>query len=346
MKQTEQTQPAHQPPLSLARQLRDNGHGIVPLDAGIAELVRATMDEAAGFFDAMDALPAFVRDALTGRQPDGRARLFTGFRMPGQEYAQVYERPDMMQSFSLMTADRDRLPGKVWQFLEEHSFTSRMFAIKDAVITRTSEALGELAELLGAAPGAIDLTAHTFIQVNSYRPALFEQRYLRPGHIPVAEREYLQDPHEDGQFLTWAAANEWGLVGRALDGESHDFTIVPPSHERMLVMPSLPFTYFTGGPAHGGIPPFEHAVLREVDGREIRDRTSLICFVNPNVRLPLPVLVPSEQNAGLSMPLLVNEAQWRFGLPRYEPSENIPADAASREHTTRLLDRLYGGADA
>lgn len=331
---------------SLAQQLRRQGFGFDRLDRELAEQVGAALAGAPDFFDAVGELPASVRAALQQREPGGRAVRFTGFRMPGEEYAQVYERPDLMQSFSLMAADQAHLPAEVWEFLQQHPFTRRLFKIKDAIVAHAGRAMAELAGLLrgpGAAPDEIDLATHTFVQVNSYRPALFEGRYRRAGQTPLAQRRFLQDPHEDGQFLTWATADDWGLVGRPRDGSDRTLALVPPSSERMLVMPSLPFSYYTGGPEHGGIPPFEHAVLREVDGRAIENRTSLICFVNPNVTRPLPVLVPSAANQGLSVPFLVNEAQWRFGLPRYEDPARVPADAAARQRTGALLERLYGG---
>jgi hypothetical protein len=330
---------------SLAQQLRHHGFGFDLLDRELAGQVRAVLAEARGFFDAIGELPASVRCALQQREPDGRAARFTGFRTPGEEYAQVYERPDLMQSFSLMAADQARLPAEVWEYLQQHPFTRRLFAIKDAIVAHAGRALTELAGLLrgpGAGRYGIDLAAHTFVQVNSYRPALFDGRYRRAGQTPLAQRTYLQDPHEDGQFLTWAAADDWGLAGRPRDGGGRALALVPPSPDRMLVMPSLPFTYYTGGPTHGGIPPFEHAVLREVDGRAIENRTSLICFVNPNVTRPLPALVANEENRGLSVPFLVNEAQWRFGLPRYEDPAQVPADAATRRRTGALVERLYG----
>lgn len=330
---------------SLAQQLRQQGFAFDSLDAELAEAVRATLDEAPAFFDAIGELPAFVREALLQRQADGRAARFTGFRMPGDEYAQVRERPDLMQSFSLMAADQARLPGAVWDFLQSHPYTQRLFVIKDAIIAHASRALADLARLMrNGSPSTppVDLAPHSFLQVNSYRPRLFEQRYRRTGQTPLDQRTFLQDPHEDGQFLTWAAASDWGLVGRSRDGTSRELALVPPSHERMLVMPSLPFTYYTGGPAHGGIPPFEHAVLREVDGRAVENRTSLICFVNPNVTRPLPVLAASDENERLSIPFLVNEAQWRFGLPRYEAAESIPLDNQVREYSAAFVERLYG----
>lgn len=331
-------------PGTVASQLQRHGYAVDTLEPALAELVAATLRGASGFFDAIDELPEALRETLCRRQADGRAALFTGFRMPGEEYAQACERPDMMQSFSIMAADRKRLPAEVWDFLLQHPYTRRLFAIREAIVARASAALVELAELLGARePLSVDLSSHTFLQVNSYRPGLFEQRYGRPGQTPLSERQFLQDPHEDGQFLTWAAADDWGLVGRPRREGSGELAAVEPSPARMLVMPSLPFTYYTGGPAHGGIPPFEHAVLREYRGRQISERTSLICFVNPDVTRQLPVLVPSAENAGLSIPLLVNEAQWRFGLPRYEDSARVPADAAARRRTGALLDQLYGG---
>jgi hypothetical protein len=331
---------------SLAQQLKSRGFAIDPLAPDLATEVRLVLDGASAFFDAMADLPPVVREALQRRQADGRAAFFTGFRMPGEEYAQVYERPDLMQSFSIMSADRARLPAEVWDFLQQHPFTRRLFRIKDEIIAHASRALVELDQLLragGPDRTAPDLATHSFLQVNSYRPALFERRYQRAGQVPLARRQFLQDPHEDGQFLTWAAANDWGLAGRSRDGSEREWSLVPPSPDRMLVMPSLPFTYYTGGPAHGGIPPFEHAVVREFDGRPVENRTSLICFVNPNVTRPLPVLKASEENRDLSIPLLVNEAQWRFGLPRYETPERVAADAESRRRTARLVDRLYGG---
>lgn len=340
-----QTLSADMEDASLAQQLRHQGYAFDHLDHELAEHVRVVLEDAPAFFDTVIDLPPHVRNALQQRQADGRAAFFTGFRMPGEEYAQVYERPDLMQSFSLMAADRTRLPDEVWEFLQRDPFTRRMFAIKDAIVARATQALAELAGLLsGSGMGRleIDLAAHTFIQVNSYRPTLFEGRYGRTGQTPLAQRTYLQDPHEDGQFLTWAAASDWGLVGRSRDGAGHALAPVPPSHERMLVMPSLPFTYYSGGPGHGGIPPFEHAVLREVDGRPIENRSSLICFVNPNVTRLLPVLVPSAENSDLSIPFLVNEAQWRFGLPRYEAPERVPVDEGSRRFTSGMVERLYG----
>ncbi len=330
----------------MAGQLHRSGYAVDNLEPALAGLVEAALREATAFFDAIDELPGVVRETLCRRQPDGRAALFTGFRMPGEEYAQAYERPDMMQSFSIMAADRARLPAAVWDFLLEHPYTRRLFAIREAIIAHASAALAELAQLLGAPePIEVDLSSHSFLQVNSYRPRLFQQRYGRPGQTPLEQRRFLQDPHEDGQFLTWAAADDWGLVGRPRREGAGELAAVEPSPARMLVMPSLPFTYYTGGPQHGGIPPFEHAVLREYGGRPIADRTSLICFVNPDVTRELPVLVPSRENAGLSIPLLVNEAQWRFGLPRYEDSARVAADADARRHTGALLDRLYGSGE-
>lgn len=334
-------------PGPVANQLHRSGYAIDTLEPELAVMVAATLREATAFFDAIDDLPAAVRETLCRRQPDGRAALFTGFRMPGEEYAQAYERPDMMQSFSIMAADRARLPAEVWGFLLEHPYTRRLFAIREAIVARAGAALTELARLLGATrPPDFDLSSHTFLQVNSYRPNLFEQRYGRPGQTPLNQRRFLQDPHEDGQFLTWAAADDWGLVGRPRLEGADELAAVEPSPARMLVMPSLPFTYYTGGPEHGGIPPFEHAVLREYQGRPITERTSLICFVNPNVTRELPVLVRSQENAGLSIPLLVNEAQWRFGLPRYEDSALAAADGEARRRTETLLDRLYGSGKA
>ena len=334
----------------VAEQLCTRGVAYDVLDAELAGQVAAALDGATAFFDAADALPPPVRDALRQRQADGRAALFTGFRLPGEEYAQVYDRPDLMQSFSIMAADRERLPAPVWDYLQRHPYVNRLFAIRDALIARAAATLRELAALLGAdrdqAVDPVDLTRHTFLQVNSYRPALFERRYRRSGDTPLAQRTFLQDPHEDGQFLTWAAANDWGLVGRSRDGRSRDLEPIPPSASRLLVMPSLPFTYYTGGPAGGGVPPFEHAVLREVDGRTVENRSSLICFVNPNVCRPLRPLVATDENRNLSIPLLVNEAQWRFGLPRYEAPERVAADAVARRHTIRLVDRLYGSGKA
>lgn len=331
----------------IAAQLLARGAGVDELDAALAENVHMAMDGAAEFFDRIAELPETVRDALQQRQADGRAVRFTGFRMPGDEYAQVCERPDLMQSISIMAADETRLPPAVWEFLQRHPYTSRLFVIREAIVARATRALGELAQLLRnggePAPELPDLSRHTFLQVNSYRPTLFEQRYRRAGDTPLARRRYLQDPHEDGQFLTWAAANDWGLVGRSRNGSSDPLTAVPPSHQRMLVMPSLPFTYYTGGPAHGGVPPFEHAVLREIDGRAIENRSSLICFVNPDVTRALPPLVATDENRDLSVSMLVNEAQWRFGLPRYEEPDAVPATPVVRAHTIALVERLYGG---
>ena len=330
-------------PGPIASQLHRSGYAVDILEPALAELIAASLCEATAFFDAIDDLPGAVRETLCRRQADGRAALFSGFRMPGEEYAQTYERPDMMQSFSIMAADAGRLPAEVWGFLREHPYTRRLFTIREAIIARATAAVAELAGLLGATgPLDIDLSSHTFLQVNSYRPNLFEQRYRRPGQTPLDQRQFLQDPHEDGQFLTWAAADDWGLVGRPRGHASGELAAVEPSPAQMLVMPSLPFTYYTGGPEHGGVPPFEHAVLREYRGRPITARTSLICFVNPDVTRELPALVPSRENAGLSIPLLVNEAQWRFGLPRYEDSERVPADEDTRRRTVALLDRLYG----
>jgi len=331
---------------SIADQLVSQGYALDELDDELAERVRHALAGAADFFDSITELPVEVRESLQRRQADGRAALFTGFRRPGQEYAQVSERPDLMQSFSLMAADRNRLPAEVWRYLQQHPFIGNLFAIRQAIIRRATAALDQLGRQLrqrsGLQPAPVaDLTAHSFLQLNSYRPRLFEQRYQQPGQTPLAKRTYLEDPHEDGQLLTRAAAKDSGLVGRCRDGSQREFELIPPSHQRMLVMTSLPFTYYTGGPAHGGIPPFEHAVVREVQGRAVENRTSLICFVNPNVRQPLPALVPSPENRDISIPLLVNEAQWRFGLPRYEALDAVAADTAERTRTMELLDRLY-----
>jgi isopenicillin N synthase-like dioxygenase len=212
-----------------------------------------------------------------------------GYREQGPEYAQVPERPDLTESFSVWNRNRARRELDAWS-----TACPLHGALRDA-----SALLSDVARDLFAAmadyysPGAPELRFDdaTHVQLNFYEPARHS-------------RDLLQDSHEDGHLITLVSTNAPGLEIEV------DGTFIPAGvdQDQLLVMPGSLLSLMTGG----RVKPLYHRVLNT---HRVDPRCSMLYFVNPDIDQVVAPWIENESNRGVDIIEHANTAPTRFGLP-------------------------------
>lgn len=184
-----------------------------------------------------------------------------GFLPFGSEYARIEGQPDLCERFCYWHthASKRRL----------HPFGSGAFVSAAAAYeAEVSELAQQLLDAICGEFGAMPLAS---VRSSSYLQLCVYGRGARRQ-----ERQFAQDPHEDGHMLSFIKPNRDGLVlvrGRALDP-------VRLLENELAVLSGSLLTEFSDC----AIPAAYHAVMTP---SAAVDRSSLIYFVNPDASQPL-----------------------------------------------------------
>jgi isopenicillin N synthase-like dioxygenase len=213
-----------------------------------------------------------------------------GYRELGPEYAQVPERPDLTESFSVWHRNR-ALPE-----LDAWSDGCPLHGAMRQASSMLSELAGNLFAAMAdywnpASAPELRFRDATWAQLNHYEPARHS-------------RELLQDPHEDGHLVTFVLTNAPGLEIQ-LDGE---FVPADVADNELLVMPGSLLSLMTGY----RVKPGYHQVRNT---RRADPRSSLLYFVNPEIDQTLAPWITNESNRGVDIIERANAGQVKFGLP-------------------------------
>ncbi len=259
-----------------ARDIVDQGYAIVKLadaDRNALQHAIATANE------------FFARD-VEFKNAHGSTDHNYGYRPFGIEYSITPDRPDMNEVFTLWASRLDLIPNA--QDIPE--LTGAFLSWRDSIAPLVKAILDEVAKSFGAA-AAPEFEKASYLQINSYLEA-------------PADRDMLQDKHEDGHMVTVLHATAPGLEIYTNDGVKP----MLPAPDEVVIMPGSVLTALSGGK----IQPLYH----QVRNHGLDDRQSIMYFVNPVVDEPLYAWTDAGENEDLRDQVLY--APKMFGLPPVE----------------------------
>ncbi|MET8081362.1 2-oxoglutarate and iron-dependent oxygenase domain-containing protein [Streptomyces sp. NPDC005303] len=257
-----------------AAEILATGFAWVRLEPSEADLLRSALAGGRAFF----ALPESVKAQHVSED------MNHGYRPMGQEYSVSAERPDLNECFALWSDRSDMVPGadRLELLLEAWAaYRTILDDIVEGVVTRLARHFG------GACAPAFRRAS--YLQMNNYCAA-------------PAQRDLLQDLHEDGHLVTVHYASGPGLEVR-LDG------MIKPleaADESVLLMPGSVMTGLTSG----AIQPLYH----QVRDLAVPDRVSLMYFVNPSLDKPVHPW-SGEPDTSVDLRDAIRSRPLAFGLP-------------------------------
>lgn len=251
-----------------------DGYATLRLGPSDAERLAALHQESSEFF---------------GRSADAKRRhstpnLGTGYRPHGAAHSGYADKPDQNDSFLYWLPSFKTPPNEH----EITGFLTAYEAYRQVVARITSELTDELRKHYGS-DSVTPFEKASVLQINSY--------------AEPSDEEFLQQAHEDADFLTviWASAPGLELV---VGGEPLPMDFPP---DEVAVMPGSVMTAMTGGE----IQPLDHLV------RNTRSvgRKSIMYFVSPDVEAPIKPYLVNDYNRSLDIrQLVVDNPQSHFGL--------------------------------
>ncbi|MBN9621022.1 MAG: isopenicillin N synthase family oxygenase [Actinobacteria bacterium] len=261
-----------------ARDILDQGYAVVKLRDVDADNLRNALSTAVDFFQR----------PLEDKKAHGSTDHNYGYRPFGVEYSAVPERPDMNECFTLWSSRLDLIPDA--QDIPE--LTGAFADWRDSLAPLVKAVLDRVAANFGA-DAAPEFEKASYLQIN----------YCLPG---PAERDLLQDKHEDGHMVTVLHATAPGLEIYVND----EVTPMLPDRDEVVIMPGSVLTALSGGK----VEPLYH----QVRNHGLDDRQSLMYFVNPEIDAPLYAWLDAPSGERVDIREHVQNAPSMFGLPPVE----------------------------
>ncbi|MBW8802054.1 MAG: isopenicillin N synthase family oxygenase [Streptomyces sp.] len=262
-----------------ARDILDQGYAVVKLrDVDAFNLHRA-ISTAVEFFER----PQEDKNA------HGSTDHNYGYRPFGIEYSVSPDRPDMNECFTVWASRLDLIPNAA----DIEDLTDSFLSWRDSLAPIVKAVLDEVARSFGADAPAFEKAS--YLQINYCIPT-------------PAERDLLQDKHEDGHMVTVLHATAPGLEIYTND----EIKPMLPAKDEIVIMPGSVLTALSGGK----IEPLYHQVRNHCLGEG--ERQSLMYFVNPEIDEPLFGWLDSDEGERVDIREHVQNAPSMFGLPPVE----------------------------
>ena len=268
------------PSPTLGAELVVNGSDRISVPQEAVATMATLLAEARHFFEAPTAHKARFEAAKTA--------TMTGWRRIGVEYSQTPDRPDLNETFCYR--HRDDAAAAV----PEHPLRTACRNAQRVLDAAASTALRSLADAIGVTHGVepIRTLEESWLQLNWSRPS-------------TANREFIQDAHEDGHLLTLLLADAPGLE------------ILDPKQGWVPVWPTLESVLVFAGECSallvdGRVVPMMHRVRAR---NEVTTRLSVAYFVNPDLDQTLEPWIQGARNKGIDLLRWGQLNPARFGLP-------------------------------
>jgi isopenicillin N synthase-like dioxygenase len=214
----------------------------------------------------------------------GTADFHHGYRPYGRQYSATPDRPDLNVSFAYWGDRQDLIPHGA----EIGGLVSACHDYWDVMADLSKRVVAEIGRRLGS-DRCVRFAAATHLEVNAY--------------FADAERDLLQDRHEDGHLFTIVSSNGTGLEIEGEDGmRPFEF-----GEAEMILMAGSLLTELTGG----WVSPLYH----QVRNHRVPGRMSVLFIVNPEVDQVLTPLVTNAANEGVDLVDRARTNGLRFGLP-------------------------------
>ncbi|HJQ44117.1 MAG TPA: 2-oxoglutarate and iron-dependent oxygenase domain-containing protein [Jatrophihabitantaceae bacterium] len=257
------------------------------LDKGYA-VVKLSEFDAGNLHNAISTAVRFFEQPLEEKQAHGSTDHNYGYRPFGIEYSITPDRPDMNECFTLWSSRLDLIPNAE----DIPELTGAFLDWRDSLAPLVKAILDEVARNFGT-EAAPEFEKASYLQINYCLPA-------------PAERDLLQDKHEDGHMVTVLHATAPGLEIYVND----DVKPMLPDADEIVIMPGSVLTALSGGK----IQPLYH----QVRNHGLDDRQSIMYFVNPEIDEPLFGWIDSPDGERADIREHVQNAPSMFGLPPVE----------------------------
>lgn len=261
------------------------------LDHGYA-VVKLNDLDTRNLASALSTAVRFFRRPVEDKMAHGSSDHNYGYRPFGIEYSITPERPDMNECFTLWSSRLDLIPNAA----DIDDLTGSFLDWRDSLAPLVEAILDLVASHFDAA-SAPEFEKASYLQINYCLPA-------------PAERDLLQDKHEDGHMVTVLHATAPGLEIYAQGFDSDEVTAILPDADEVVIMPGSVLTALSGG----AIAPLYH----QVRNHGLDDRQSIMYFVNPEIDEPLFGWADSADGTRADICEAVKNAPSMFGLPPVE----------------------------
>jgi isopenicillin N synthase-like dioxygenase len=261
-----------------ARDILDKGYAVVKLN----EL------DAGNLHNAISTAVRFFERPLEEKNAHGSSDHNYGYRPFGIEYSITPERPDMNECFTVWSSRLDLIP----EAAGIADLTGVFLDWRDSLAPLVKAILDEVARNFGV-DAAPEFEKASYLQINYCLPA-------------PAERDLLQDKHEDGHMVTVLHATAPGLEIYTNDGVKP----MLPAADEVVIMPGSVLTALSGGK----IEPLFHLVRNH----GLDDRQSIMYFVNPEIDEALFGWIDAPDGERADIREHVQNAPSMFGLPPVE----------------------------
>ncbi len=257
------------------------------LDTGYA-VVKLSDIDTRNLHQAIDTAVDFFQRPLEDKKAHGSTDHNYGYRPFGIEYSLSPERPDMNECFTVWSSRLDLIPNAA----DVEDVTGAFLDWRDSLAPLVKAILDEVAKNFGT-DAAPEFEKASYLQINYCIPA-------------PAERDLLQDKHEDGHMVTVLHATAPGLEIYVNDEPKP----MLPAHDEVVIMPGSVLTALSGGK----VQPLFH----QVRNHSLDDRQSIMYFVNPEIDEPLYGWIASGDGERADIREHVQNAPSMFGLPPVE----------------------------
>ena len=257
------------------------------LDQGYA-VVKLTDVDAYNLHNAISTAVRFFERPLEEKKAHGSTDHNYGYRPFGIEYSVSPERPDMNECFTVWSSRLDLIPDA--EGISD--LTGAFLSWRDSLAPLVKAVLDEVARNFGTEE-APEFEKASYLQINYCLPT-------------PAERDLLQDKHEDGHMVTVLHATAPGLEIYVND----DVKPMLPARDEVVIMPGSVLTALSGGK----IQPLYHQVRNHC----LDDRQSIMYFVNPEIDEPLFGWIDAPDGERADIREHVQNAPSMFGLPPVE----------------------------
>jgi isopenicillin N synthase-like dioxygenase len=240
----------------------------------------------------LDVGREFFEGPAADRESIAANTTMTGWRRIGIEYSVSASRPDLNETFCYRF--RDDAQGVLPEATRSHPLVVAARAAQAELDVLAEKAMDSIAEYVGR-PSDAEKVRHkseSWLQMNWSRPA-------------SAQRDFIQDAHEDGHLVTLLFADAEGLeVLHKLDG----WIEVLPNPSEVICFAGECGAFLSGDAVY----PMMHRVRARGD---VATRLSVAYFVNPDLDQQLDPWVPNDRNQGVDLLSWGQQNPARFGLP-------------------------------
>ncbi|HMO60850.1 MAG TPA: 2OG-Fe(II) oxygenase family protein [Ferruginibacter sp.] len=255
-------------------------------------VIRVTDEVVKAIATVFETAAVFFRSDKAEKSQNSIPALHEGWYDVGGEFSITPDRPDLHEAFWVtqraMEAVKPIYTPLGLDFNNKMQHCINMYNDIERSVTKM------LMEYLGipkAKGPAFECNNNSDMQVLYYQPHLYE-------------RDLLQDPHDDGLYMTFAKGTHPGLEIQLADGAFHKPSL---KADELIVMPGTILSLMTGY----RVKPLIHRIMRHANQTE---RFSLVYFTLPNMKegevIAPWVLNDTNRNVDIMARIIENESQF------------------------------------